>query len=110
MRSPGRVFNLLSLMALSLLGQLLVLDGNFRLTNGVGIDRAIRTMLEIENQPVGIVGEWIDAQTFIIDYDTLTNRYRYRMQMHFNGNDVALNLSERVYGDQISFSGHMQTP
>jgi CubicO group peptidase (beta-lactamase class C family) len=86
------------------------LDGNFRLTNGVGIDRAIRTMLEIENQPVGIVGEWIDAQTFIIDYDTLTNRYSYRMQIHFNGDDVAVDLSERVYGDQISFSGHMQSP
>jgi hypothetical protein len=86
------------------------LDGIFRLTSGVGIDRAIRSMMEIENQPVGIVGEWIDAQTFIIDYDTLTNRYRYRMQMHFNGNDVAFDLSERVYGDQISFSGQMQSP
>lgn len=86
------------------------LDGNFRQTNGVGIDRAIRSMLEIENQPVGIVGEWIDAQTFVIDYDTLTNRYRYRMQMHFNGNDVTFDLSEMVYADQISFSGHMQSP
>ncbi|MFZ0533925.1 MAG: serine hydrolase [Anaerolineales bacterium] len=86
------------------------LDGDFRNTTGVGIDQAIRSSLEIENQAVGIRGTWTDAQTFALEYDTLTNRYVYRMLMHFEGNDVMIDLSEQVYGDQVTFSGHMQNP
>jgi hypothetical protein len=75
-------------------------DGDFRNTSGIGIDRAVRSLLEVENQPAGLRGAWTDARTFILEYDTLTNRYVYWIQMHFEDNDVTFDLSEQVYGDR----------
>ena len=86
------------------------LDGNFRNTPGVGLDRALRSSLEIENQPVGLRGAWTDAQTFSLEYDTLTNRYVYWMKMHFEGNLVKMDISELVYGDHITLTGVIQNP
>jgi hypothetical protein len=86
------------------------LDGDFRNTAGVGLDRAIRSLLETENQPIGLRGAWEDAQTFTLEYDTFTNRYVYRMKMQFEGNQVKMDLSERVYGDHLTLRGVVQNP
>jgi len=86
------------------------LDGVFRNTTGVGVDCILRSPLETESQRVGLRGMWTDAQTFVLEYDTLTNRYVYRMGIRFDGDGVTIDLSEQVYGDHVTFIGVVQNP
>jgi CubicO group peptidase (beta-lactamase class C family) len=86
------------------------LDGVYRLTQGIGLDRAIRTKLETEGLSVGLRGSWLEARTFVIEYDTITNRYAYRLEMHFEGENVTVFASDRIYGNSITLHGRMQNP
>ena len=84
------------------------LDGIYRMTPGVGLDRAIRTKMETEGLIVGLRGSWLDAQTFIIEYDTITNRYAYHLAVHIEGKNVFVLASDRIYGNSITLRGCLQ--
>jgi len=86
------------------------LDGVYRMTSGVGLDRAIRTKMETEGLNVGMRGVWMDANTFVLEYDTITNRYAYRLEMHFESNGVTIVASDRIYGNRITLLGELQSP
>jgi hypothetical protein len=86
------------------------LDGVYRMTPGVGLDRAIRTKMETEGLNVGIRGSWVDADTFVIEYDTITNRYAYRLELHFESGSVTIVASDRIYGNSIILHGEIQSP
>jgi CubicO group peptidase (beta-lactamase class C family) len=84
------------------------LDGIYRMTAGVGLDRALRTEGETAGQNVGMRGAWTDEQTFAIDYNTITNRYAYQLVLEFKPNGVTLVASDRLYGTSVSISGTQQ--
>lgn len=84
------------------------LDGIYRITPGVGLDRAFRTALEVADVPVGMRGAWTDGHTFIIEYDTITNRYAYQLQMRFENNGVTMVASDRIYGTRVTIYGALQ--
>ncbi len=84
------------------------LDGVFRMTPGVGLDRALRTELETAGQSVGMRGSWTDEQTFLIEYDTITNRYAYQLQLRFEADGVTLVASDRIYGTSVTILGKLQ--
>ncbi len=84
------------------------LDGVYRMTTGVGLDRALRTVVETAGQSVGMRGIWTDEDTFIIEYDTITNRYAYQIQLRFEANGVTLVASDRIYGTSLTIQGALQ--
>ena len=86
------------------------LDGVYRLTPGVGLDRAIRTKVETAGQTVGMRATWSDRQTFLIDYDTITNRYAYQLQLHIEDQGVTLVATDRINGSSITIHGVLQNP
>jgi CubicO group peptidase (beta-lactamase class C family) len=86
------------------------LDGVYRMSPGVGLDRAIRTKMETEGMTVGMRGVWTDANTFAIEYDTITNRYAYCLEMHFESTGVTVVASDRIYDNSITLHGEMQYP
>jgi hypothetical protein len=86
------------------------LDGVYRLTLGMNLDRAPHTFVDYQNLSVGMRGQWTDAQTFLLEYDTIINYYYYQLQMHFEGDRVSLTLSERTGGPRATIAGRMKNP
>ena len=86
------------------------LDGVYRMTPGVGLDRAIRTKAETVGLIVGMRGNWVDPQSFVIEYDTITNRYAYRLEIHFESDSVTIVASDRIYGNTITLRGNLHNP
>jgi CubicO group peptidase (beta-lactamase class C family) len=86
------------------------LDGIYRMTSGVGLDRAFRTALEWEGVPAGMRGAWTDEHTLVIDYDTITNRYAYQLQMGFEKDGVTVVASDRIYGTSVTIHGTLRNP
>jgi hypothetical protein len=86
------------------------LDGIYRLTPGMNLDRAVHTFVDYQNLSVGLRGQWTDAQTFLLEYDTIVNYYYYQLQMHFEGDRLSLTLSERTGGPRATIGGRMVNP
>ncbi len=74
----------------------------------MGLDRALRTEVETVGQNVGMRGSWTDGRTFVIEYDTITNRYAYQLQLQFKPTGVTLVASDRIYGTSVSIPGKLQ--
>ena len=53
------------------------LDGLYRMTPGLDLDRAFHVFVDFKNLTVGLRGAWVDEKTFRLEYDTLVNRYFY---------------------------------
>lgn len=87
------------------------LDGIYRLTPGMNLDRAFHRFVDFQDLSVGLRGAWSDAQTFLLEYDTIVNYYFYRVQMHFEGDRISLVLSEeRTGAPQLTIEGRMENP
>ena len=86
------------------------LDGVYRLTPGMNLDWAGHPFVDFQDLSVGMRGQWTDAQTFVLEYDTVVNYYYYILQMRFNGNLLSLALSERTGPPRATFSGTIENP
>jgi hypothetical protein len=86
------------------------LDGLYRMTPGLNLDRAFHGFADFKNLTVGLRGTWVDENTFRLEYDTLVNRYFYLLEMQFNADQVSLKASERGTNAAGSFSGRLQNP
>jgi CubicO group peptidase (beta-lactamase class C family) len=86
------------------------LDGVYRMTPDVGLDRAIRTKAETVGLTVGMRGNWVDPQSLVIEYDTITNRYAYLLEIHFESDGVTVIASDRIYGNSITLHGNLHNP
>jgi CubicO group peptidase (beta-lactamase class C family) len=84
------------------------LDGAFRLTPGMNLDRATHTFVDFQNLSVGLRGHWADAQTFVLEYDTIVDYYYYQLQMVFNGDRLSITFSERTGGPQGTTEGRLE--
>ena len=86
------------------------LDGVYRLTPGMNLDRAGHVFADFENLSVGLRGRWTDAQTFLLEYDTIVNYYYYQLQMQFDGDRLSLAFGERTGAPLATFVGTMENP
>ena len=86
------------------------LDGLYRMTPGLNLDRAFHGFADFKNLTVGLRGAWVDERTFQLEYDTLVNRYAYLLEMQFNGEQVSIQASERGTNAAGTFTGRLQNP
>ena len=86
------------------------LDGIYRLTPGLNLDRAGHPFVDFQNLSVGLRGRWTDAQTFVLEYDTILNYYYYKLQLNFDGDKLSLVLSERTGTPLATIIGTMENP
>jgi hypothetical protein len=86
------------------------LDGIYRLTPGLNLDRAGHPFVDSEDLSVGLRGRWTDAQTFVLEYDTIVNYYYYKLQMEFEGDELSLVWCERTGSPLATIVGTMENP
>jgi hypothetical protein len=86
------------------------LDGLYRMTPGLNLDRAFHGFADFKNLTVGMRGTWVDGKTFRLEYDTLVNRYFYLLEMQFNGDQVSMQAAERGTNARGTFEGRLQNP
>ena len=86
------------------------LDGVYRFTPGMNLDRAFHPFVDFEDLSVAARGQWLDPETFLLEYDTIVNYYFYRLQLRFAGDRVSISASEREGAARATFEGRMQTP
>jgi CubicO group peptidase (beta-lactamase class C family) len=86
------------------------LDGIYRLTPGLNLDRAGHPFADFQNLSVGLRGRWTDARTFVLDYNTISNYYYYELQMNFDGDKLSLVWSDRKGTPLGMLTGTMENP
>lgn len=84
------------------------LDGIYRLTPGMNLDRAGHPFVDFQNLSVGLRGRWTDAQTFVLEYDTINNYYYYQVQMKFDGDQLSLAWCDRTGAPLATIAGTME--
>jgi CubicO group peptidase (beta-lactamase class C family) len=86
------------------------LDGIYRLTPDMNLDRVGHPFVDFQDLSVGLRGRWTDAQTFVLEYDTIVNYYYYKLQMRFDGDQLSLAFGERTGAPLATFVGTMENP
>jgi hypothetical protein len=76
----------------------------------MNLDRAGHVFADFENLSVGLRGRWTDAQTFLLEYDTIVNYYYYQLEMRFDGDRLNLTLGERTGAPLVTAEGKMGNP
>lgn len=75
----------------------------------VGLDGVYRMFPVGEHDfPMGLRGHWIDPQTFLFEYDTITNQDAYALELHFDGDTVTINARERTHEALMTLEGKVQ--
>jgi CubicO group peptidase (beta-lactamase class C family) len=75
----------------------------------VGLDGIYRLHpVDDYNLPMGLRGGWLNAQTFLLEYDRIANRDAYSLSMHFEGDRVTIDVKERTRQATVTFSGELQ--
>ena len=86
------------------------LDGVYRLTPGMNLDRGVHRFVDFQDLAVGLRGEWKDSQTFILEYNTIVNYYSYRLEMRFAGDRLSLVLSDPSGAPLAELAGTLESP
>jgi CubicO group peptidase (beta-lactamase class C family) len=72
----------------------------------VGLDGVYRMSPVGEHDfPMGIRGRWIDSQSFLFEYDTITNQDAYALELRFDGDSVTINAKERTHQAVLTVEG-----
>lgn len=75
----------------------------------VGLDGVYRMFPIGEHDfPMGLRGRWVDPQTFLFEYDTITNQDAYALELHFDGDTVTINAKERTHEAVMMLEGKFQ--
>lgn len=80
-------------------------DGRDPFAGPVGLDGVLRTTPGTWDLPVGMLGTWTDEQTFVIERDEIANNGALIVTLHFDGDDITLDVQERTVEGTISVSG-----
>ncbi len=74
----------------------------------VGLDGAYRFFPGPDGRPEAFRGGWIDAQTFFLEYDGITNNDHILFQFRFEGDRVEVNVHETAHEEGAQFVGRLQ--
>jgi hypothetical protein len=76
----------------------------------IGLDGVYRMSPGEYGYPSGQRGFWKDEQTFVLDFDRISNHNAYVMQMRFKDNRVEIASRERSRSDTVIVKGTAQKP
>lgn len=57
---------------------------------------------------MGLRGRWIDAQTFLFEYDTIANHDAFTLELQFTGDTVTIRAKERTHQAVLTIEGKAQ--
>ena len=76
----------------------------------VGLDGVYRFSPGPDGRPLAHRGAWIDAQTFFLEYDGITNNDHSLFQFRFEDDRVEVNVRETAHAVGAEFVGKLQQP
>jgi hypothetical protein len=76
----------------------------------IGLDGVYRISTGAYDLPQGLRGAWIDAQTFVTEYDNIANNDHAQLRFHFAGDRVAVAVQETAHELGVQFEGRLQEP
>ena len=76
----------------------------------VGLDGVYRFSPGPDGRPLAHRGAWIDAQTFFLEYDGITNNDHSLFQFRFDGEEVEVKVRETAHDVGAEFAGQLQEP
>ena len=76
----------------------------------VGLDGIYRFSPGLDGRPVAFRGTWTDSQTFLLEYDGITNNDHAFLQFRFEGDRVEVSVQETAHDVGAQFVGRLQQP
>lgn len=76
----------------------------------VGLDVVYRMSDGQYDLPQGLRGFWSDAQTFVLEYDTIANNDHITLRMRFEADRVVVEGRETAHEGGVKFEGKMASP
>lgn len=76
----------------------------------VGLDGVYRMSNGNFDLPQGRRGEWIEADTFLIEYDNIGNNDHVFFKLHFAGDRLLMEAKETAHEGGYSFEGQLVSP
>ena len=86
------------------------LEGTEAATWPIGLDGVYRMSTGEYSLPQGLRGQWVDEQTFAVEYDNIANNDHIMLQLHFEGDRVIVDSLEAAHELGASFEGRLQSP
>jgi CubicO group peptidase (beta-lactamase class C family) len=80
------------------------------LASSVGLDGVYRFSPGPDGRPLAHRGTWINAQTFFLEYDGITNNDHSLFQIRFEGDRVEVTVQETAHDVGAQFVGRLQEP
>jgi hypothetical protein len=85
-------------------------SGRPQLSVPVGLDGIYRFSAGPDGRPQVYRGTWTDPQTFLLEYDGITNNDHAFVQFRFEGDRVEVSLQETAHDVGAQFVGRLQGP
>ncbi len=76
----------------------------------VGLDGVYRFSPGFDGRPSAYRGTWLDAQTFFLEYDGITNNDHAMFNFRVDGDRVEVSVQETAHGAGPQFVGQQQNP
>jgi hypothetical protein len=76
----------------------------------MNLDRVGHVFLDFDSLSLGLRGRWTDAQTFLLEHDTIVNYYYYQLAMRFDGDRASFTLGERTGAPLLTVEGKVANP
>jgi hypothetical protein len=76
----------------------------------VGLDGTFRFSPGPDGRPVAFRGSWADEQTFLLEYDGITNNDHAYLRLRFEGHAVEVKIQETAHEASEPIVGVMQQP
>jgi CubicO group peptidase (beta-lactamase class C family) len=76
----------------------------------IGLDGRIRKSAGGRfNLPVGVMGYWENNEVFVLDYDEIANINHFMLRISFNGDRIALALTEKTSDFEMKLEGRLRS-
>jgi CubicO group peptidase (beta-lactamase class C family)/predicted secreted protein len=76
----------------------------------IGLDGAYRFRFDDVGRLVAIRGTWTDAQTFVLEHNSVTANDQLVLQFYFQGDQIEVTVSDAYFGSGPKFKGRLQQP
>lgn len=82
--------------------------GGPQFTVPVGLDGVYRFSPGFDGRPSAFRGIWLDAQTFLLEYDGITNNDHSYFRLTFDGDRIKVSVQETAHETGVQFEGVQQ--
>jgi len=76
----------------------------------VGFDGAFRMFPGLDGRPRAFRGHWMDDESFMLEYDGITNNDHGFLALRFSGNTVDVEVRETAHARVVRFTGSRVAP